>query len=126
MTKMMEGTCDDSNHDAGYPILIKQAYNPNFVLGQDVIALQIDQKELDSEDQKVDLALFYQPCHKTWSVHSKKYPTVYTEENLYHMLSDETTCELINPIQWKPNMTEGEEQDLARSNRTVDEILQSR
>ena len=123
---MMEGTCDESNHDAGYPILIKQAYNPNIVLGQDAIARQIDQKELDVEDQKVDLALFYQPCHKTWSAHSKKYPTMYTEDDIHHMLSDEETCELINPRQWKPNMTEEEELDLAKSNRTVDEIMQSR
>ena len=42
------------------------------------------------------------------------------------MMANETTCELLNPRQWKPNMTEAEEADLAKSNRTVEEILNSR
>lgn len=107
LTNLMEAECNTANQDEGYPLFIRQAYNPNIILGQDAIARQINQKELDADNQKVDLSLLYQPCYKTWSMHSKKYTTVYTEDDIHHMIvKSPHTCELQNPLPYDESKPE--------------------
>lgn len=62
------------------------------------MARQIDYKEISNENQKYDVSMTYQPCTKTWSAHSKNFATVYSDDDIYHMVvKDISTCELLHP-----------------------------
>ena len=86
LNQLINLNCTDTGKHDHATVIIRQAYNPKIILGQDAIAREIEQKEERAENQKVDIALIYSPCDKTWSAHSKLYPTVYTEEELHHFI----------------------------------------
>lgn len=107
LTQMVKLNCSatgDGSESAS--VIIRQAYNPKIILGQDAVARQINQMEVSLENQNHDISLTFQPCTKTWSAHSKLYPTVYTEDDINNMLvKDIETCELLYPRQGEDQKT---------------------
>mmetsp|Transcript_21579 Transcript_21579/g.33229 ORF Transcript_21579/g.33229 Transcript_21579/m.33229 type:complete len:357 (-) Transcript_21579:33-1103(-) len=97
------------NEDQEYPIVFRQALNPNMVLGQTNQVKLIDREGEIASNLMHDVRMVYK-CDKTWELYSKGNPTSYNSTERQHNIVNPETCQYIND--------QGE-----HDHKTVDEIL---